>query len=311
MKKIQLALLGVGSHCHNEHLPSIDRMMESHGDRVELSAVCDLDRAKATQVAEEHGFARAHGDIQNLLEEKPDGIIAVTPTPVTAGVAIRILEAGIPLCMEKPLGVDPEEARKVADVAEATGTPVMVGLNRRFDPLILSLKSWLKDREAQHARVLLHRKGRREAGFIEDVLIHPVDVLSSLLGPSQLEDLTALDPSMGEALVAKLRFGSTSVFLECLPDVGDWREQIDVFGPRWHARLETTSSVVFREEGAEVIVEDKPKGIEGNGTCGETLAFVEGLLSGNLPGPTPSEVIQSMDTVQSIANAYREGRTSS
>ena len=60
-------------------------------------------------------------DLDEMIETGGfDGIIAVTPTAITAQIAIKIMEAGIPLSMEKPLGMNMAEADAVLACQQRT-----------------------------------------------------------------------------------------------------------------------------------------------------------------------------------------------
>ena len=186
--KIRLGLLGVGSHCRNEHLPALRHLTDIRKEQVHLSAVCDLNRAAADEVAADLGFERVFDDLEAMLSAGGlDGIIAVTPIPLTAAITSRIMEAGIPVLMEKPIGSTIEEAETLVKTAVQTGTPVMVGLNRRLDPVMRQVFQWLEERDVQYARAVIHRQHRLEHGFIYDAVLHPVDVLCAALGAGEVE----------------------------------------------------------------------------------------------------------------------------
>ena len=190
---VRLALLGAGSHCHNEHIPALKQLRDDPQAPGTLVAVCDRDPQKAQGVAEEFPGIRVFTDLDEMIQTGGfDGIVAVTPTAITAQIAIKIMEAGIPLSMEKPLGIDMAEAKAVLECQQRTKAQVVVGMNRRFDPLLQKAAELLSERTPAYARYCLHRQARSESGFIEDVCIHALDWLGSALGTPQLEHVTPL-----------------------------------------------------------------------------------------------------------------------
>lgn len=279
---------------------------------IDLEAVCDLDFPAAEAVAREMGFAEAHPDLESLLcKDSLDAIIAVTPVHATAQVACRIMEAGIPLLMEKPLGESLEEARHIAATATRTGTPVMVGLDRRFDPVLTRTAEWLRGRPVRWVSIRLHRKDRTEAGFIEDVIIHPLDVLAGLFGSVEVEAVLSAGADMGEAFHASLKLGPAARgTLECLPHCGQWVESYAFAGPGFRVEARSREVSAGRADGEPPFHYVPPGDGRGRSTYGETKAFLEGVLSHSLPGPGPGDVIKTSAQVDEIARLLRSGNPS-
>lgn len=293
---LPIGLLGVGSHSRREHIPALEACLQQKGSRFYLKAVCDLDADAAGSIASRLGAQTTYSSLpQMLASEKLAGLIAVTPTPATASVATTVMQAGLPLLMEKPLGVNMDEAQLVVDTCLQTGAKVMVGLNRRFDPVLQQTKRWLQDRPIQSFMVQLHRSNRLEKGFCKDVLPHPVDFLQSVLGPLQLNKVIAHQPGAGEAFTAFLQAGqSTHGVLQCLPHSAKWREEYSFAGPGFQIRAHSMDQCTGYAAGESAFTFQRDGGIEGSPTYQETRAFLQGLLNDHLPGPSPAEVIEAM-----------------
>jgi predicted dehydrogenase len=301
MKKI--GLLGVGSHCRNEHLPALQYLRDTRGSDFFLQAVCDLNRDAAEAVAADLGSQQVYTDLDTMLSEAGlDGIIAVTPTPLTCDLTCRILKAGVPVLMEKPLGADLAEAEQVVATAARTGTPVMVGMNRRHDPVMRQAADWLRGRKVRYARAVIHRQNRRESGFIGDAALHPVDLLCSLLGPGELDRVLPVGPDCGEAAVVHLKFDGAPVILEILPACGGWEESYLFCGDGFtlHAIPQNQVHLI---QGKDKQTFSAPEGPAGRWTTGETAAFLD-ALAGTAPwSPSPAEVLVAMQLTQQIADA--------
>ena len=102
---------------------------------------------RAAEVAAELGVAsgvavavRAVEDLPALLAAGPDGLLVTTPTPQHAEVVRTALAARVPVLVEKPLAGDLATIRDLIREVEASGVPVLVGFQRRFDPGIAELK---------------------------------------------------------------------------------------------------------------------------------------------------------------------------
>jgi predicted dehydrogenase len=250
---IRLGLLGAGSHSRREHIPALQRY---RGD-LELTAICDR------RETELFGFRQHCRSLDELLALRPDAIIAITPVEATAEIAQRILAAGIPLLMEKPLGRTLAEARQVC--AAAAGKPVMVSMNRRFDPVIVAAQEWLRGRTIESARATLVRHNRAAAGFAADVGLHAVDALRFLTG----------------------RPGPVTL----VPNGGHWVETYEVFGPGFHVEAQATKQCRIWEAG-KLVVEVAG---QGTGTDEETVAFLRAVAGEQPFSPTPADVLASME----------------
>jgi myo-inositol 2-dehydrogenase/D-chiro-inositol 1-dehydrogenase len=74
-----------------------------------------------------------------------DAVIVATPPETHLPVARVAMSAGVPLLIEKPLAPTVSEAVEIDAIRKATGTPVMVGLNRRWWKPV----AWLREELAR------------------------------------------------------------------------------------------------------------------------------------------------------------------
>lgn len=94
MSALRIGLLGAGAHAAQNHGPSWRDFVARNPGVVELVGVCDLDERRATEYASRFGFAGVHTDLDRLLDEGLDGLVAITPMDLTESVATKALEAG-------------------------------------------------------------------------------------------------------------------------------------------------------------------------------------------------------------------------
>ena len=98
-----------------------------------LVSVCDLDRGRAEAVAARHG-ARAYASLAELLRAGVDAVSVATPDHAHHDPAAECLEAGAHVFVEKPLTIDPGEARALVRLAEARRRVLMVNYSQRWLP---------------------------------------------------------------------------------------------------------------------------------------------------------------------------------
>jgi D-apiose dehydrogenase len=106
--------------------------MKRHPERAACVALCDPDAALAAKRAAEYGISRTFATVQDMIAAGGlDAAIVGTPTPVRFAVVAPLLEAGIPVLIEKPLSETYAEAVRIAALAARTGVPAAVNQSFR------------------------------------------------------------------------------------------------------------------------------------------------------------------------------------
>jgi predicted dehydrogenase len=90
-------------------------------------------RSKAEELAKMFDIDHVYETADLLLDGcSPDGIMVLVSANQIYNVAINLLPTGIPLFLEKPPGLVPEQTKSLADLADKYRTKNMVGFNRRY-----------------------------------------------------------------------------------------------------------------------------------------------------------------------------------
>ena len=196
MKPIHVAVIGVGSfgRHHVRHLaghPLVHRV-----------SVVDRDRKRAAQIAAEHGAQVAPSAIG------ADAAIVAVPTEAHAAVALPLLEAGVPVLIEKPIAASDAEACALIEAAEASNTLLQVGHIERFSPVMQALRSRVgKASRIDARRHNPPRRTRIAADVVLDLMIHDIDlVLGFARAPLTAVDAFANDRAGHDAAAARLTF---------------------------------------------------------------------------------------------------------
>ncbi|GMA15140.1 Gfo/Idh/MocA family oxidoreductase (plasmid) [Deinococcus metallilatus] len=102
------------------------------GFRVE--AVYQPNAASAQAFTRDHG-GRVVSEVGALLHDpRVDAVLVAAPHREHADLAVQVLEAGKPLLLEKPVGITPDETRRVLACIERTGVPCLVGFTSHYFP---------------------------------------------------------------------------------------------------------------------------------------------------------------------------------
>jgi predicted dehydrogenase len=88
-----------------------------------------------------------HPDLlEQVIEEKrADRVIITSPDFTHAGLIARALDAGVDVVVEKPLTINPESTRQIAEAVQRTGRQVVVTHNYRYSPRNSGLKELIKN----------------------------------------------------------------------------------------------------------------------------------------------------------------------
>lgn len=139
MEKLKVGIIGTGGICNNKHIPSLLKV----ADKVEITALADLEREKAIATKERYHLteAKIYTDYRELLADKSIDIVHVcTPNVAHCQITVDAFEAGKHVLCEKPMAVTSEDAQKMLDAWKKSGKKFTVGYQNRFRPDVQVLK---------------------------------------------------------------------------------------------------------------------------------------------------------------------------
>ncbi|MBQ7677380.1 MAG: Gfo/Idh/MocA family oxidoreductase [Lachnospiraceae bacterium] len=128
MEKIKVGIIGTGG-MGNGHVQAYQAL----GDRVEVTAACDINGDKAKWYAEQYGIPHVYTDYNEMMaKEKLDCVSVTTWNAAHKGAAVAALRGGANVLCEKPLAMNAAEAEEMKRAAEENGKLLQVGFIRRF-----------------------------------------------------------------------------------------------------------------------------------------------------------------------------------
>ena len=197
MSKLRIAVIGAGLIGRTH----IDCALKSPG--VELVGIADPTPA-ATELAAAAGVPCFPDHPSLLAQVRPRGVVVATPNVTHAQITIDCLEHGAAVLVEKPIADTLEDGRRICEASRAAGLPVLVGHQRRHNPIMRKAKAivgagtlgrpvsatvlctWLKPRD--YFDVSWRRQ--QGGGPILINLIHDIDLMRHLYG--EIEGVQAL-----------------------------------------------------------------------------------------------------------------------
>jgi len=137
--KVRVGLIGCGG-ISGAHLPHL-----SSSEDVELVGFCDVVVERAQAKVEKHG-GQAFDNAEEMLDTvKPDAAYILIPTYAHGAPERSCIQRKIPFLVEKPLGIDPDDLRKLVKEVEASGVIAMSGFMNRYRKSINRVKDLLAD----------------------------------------------------------------------------------------------------------------------------------------------------------------------
>tara|TARA_A100001037_G_C15105923_1_gene616430 strand:+ start:360 stop:1598 length:1239 start_codon:yes stop_codon:yes gene_type:complete len=140
MTQIKIALVGCGG-MGTRHLYGLKELTDTPFCRVELAALCDINRENGERAAGEvermMGFRPpVYTDLEEMAKAIPDldAVDVVTDPSFHHDVVCQALDLGLHVMVEKPFGMTIKTCRMMMDAAERNGKLISVAENYRRDP---------------------------------------------------------------------------------------------------------------------------------------------------------------------------------
>ncbi len=180
---MKVGCIGLGDIARKAYLPVLAVLPE-----VELH-LHTRTPATLTRVADSLHLpaGRRHTGLDALIGQGLDAAFVHAPTAAHPEIVTRLLEAGVPTYVDKPLAYELADSRRLVALAEERATSLAVGFNRRHAP------AYAQCAEQPRDLILLqkNRTGLPEdpRTMVLDDFIHVVDTLRFLV-PGTVDDVT-------------------------------------------------------------------------------------------------------------------------
>jgi len=294
-RNLRIAFVGAGFMGQSAHLRNYATL-----GGCEVVALAELREDMARRVATRYNIPKVYKLAADLLaNEKVDGIVASQQFGRHGLVVNELLQAGVPIFIEKPLAASLPVGEQLAAADKAAGGKVMVGYHKRSDPATIWAKAEI-DRLKQtneigklrYIRVSIPSgdfvtngtfdnflpmpteaaptdvdppdpglsKENNEAYFyFVNFFIHQLNLIRHLLGEDY--KLSYVDPS--NIVIVGHGLGSgIPITLECIPytTISDWHEVALVGFESGYVELSLPAPLTLNRAGEVKVVRDPKKG---------------------------------------------------
>lgn len=300
---IRIAIIGAG-YMAAEHARAFAAQPDA-----QIVGVMSRTRARAESLAEAYGAA-VFDDVDALWSDaRPDVVIVAVSELAMADVCEAVFRHPWACLLEKPVGVDLADARRIQASAKRQGARAWVALNRRS---YASTRAALEQIEASGRRLVTvldqqDMDGVRLLGTPEEVVrnymfansIHLIDYFrvfcrGSLTSVDISAPWTPDDPSH---VIATLHWssGDKGVYLAVWNGPGPWSVTVATPGARFEMRPLESLTVQLRGERRVTSVEPDPIDAEFKpGLHRQAAELIRGLEGSNPELATLDEATESM-----------------
>ncbi len=302
-----VGLIGAGDFARSIILPILSKLP------CKIKYISDNKSVISFYSAKRFGALKATTDYREILTDPEVDAVFITTAPSrNAPLAIEALKNGKNVFVEKPLAVNPQQLKELAETVKECKKILMVGFNRRFSPHIEKIKEWFSSRKAPLSAVMTVNAGPLPPdhkmndpswgrGRVVNEVCHFTDLLQFIAGsPIQSVSAFAAPSPPGvppETLVINLQFEDGSIGAINYFSNGHKsypKEKLEVFSEGKIAVLEnfikTTGYGGLQKKSFKTIRQEK-------GHKNELKAFVEALqTSGENPIPLSESIISTAAT---------------
>ena len=315
-------------------------------EKCELVAVCDIIEDKCRRVADKYPGTKIYTDFDELLKDPDIDVISIClPSGMHADFAVRAMESGKHVLVEKPLDITLEAAERIGEAAKRTGKIAGVVYQNRNNAVMKPIKEAVDS--GRLGRLILGTfavKWYREqkyydgwhgtwemdgGGSLINQSIHTVDLMQWLMG-----DVASVHSTMGifdhkidtedlTASVITFKSGAVATFVSTTCAYPGISTDIQLYGTggsieadadmlkRWKLKdaedEDEEEDMLERYKNNRTAARFAPGILTGHASVVEDMAAA--VLEGREPMVTPAEAMKSLRIVEAVYRSAKTGET--
>ena len=297
-----------------------------------ISVIMRRDLKAAEESAIRFGAPEWCDSIEELLSKDIDAVYIATPPGMHYEQAMKCLEAGKAVYLEKPFTRNFTEAKALTEAFEEKGIPLYVGHYRRALPRFLKLREMLNskiigdvvsidfylnrifsEKEAQNS--WLYNPVLSGGGKYFDIAPHTVDIINFLFGDIESVESDVKNIGTGCPLenIVEMKFTTKKGVLgkaifNCVADVKSDRMQVAGTGGTMEFSVHGKTDVIVRDLEGTVIEQfdlPDPAAVEESMVC----SVVEDLLGISVCESKAREVLVTYELIDQVLDRFYGGRS--
>ena len=311
-RTVRVAVIGAGDMANSVHYPSLASLPE-----VEIAAICDVSEERLNATADKYRVEGRYADYRKMIEEvAPEAVYAIGHPHIFYDIWVWCLRRGMPLYIEKPLGITMHQARSLAHLAEKHGCITQVSFQRRSCPMVVKLREQcLKRGPIVHAVCEFYKRSIEPYVEARDRLIddgiHAVDTLRWMCG-GEVASIESIAKRVQvpdiNFFAALMQFDSGATGLLCT----SWTSGRRIFRVQMHApgvcaEAEHESKGYLYADGDTKGIEYDTRQVAGSdelfvygGFQAKHQEFIEAVRTGKQPSSHFGDAVKAMEVAERL-----------
>ncbi len=253
MTPLRVGIFGSGYIAQKAYLPLLTSWPNLHLKGVFSRSTSSLKRTK-----EHWPEIPTFTNMEALGDQSIAAAFVLTPAESHFEICKWLLKKKIHVFVEKPATTSSKATLELAKLADEQRRIFMVGLNRRYAPLVEKAKPLISGADIRMCVIEKHRPMVQQRGYEEtysEDLIHQIDLLRYFCGELQPVQ-TSVHSSNGEFLSAvsclRTETGGHAILLASR-ESGNWLEKVSIHGANTSIGLKMFNELrVTREDGERI-----------------------------------------------------------
>ncbi len=158
----------------------------------DLVGVVDINEDRARQIGGDLGVP-SFTDLDAFLDTvRPDALSIAVPTSLHHEVAVKAMQRGVHVLIEKPVTTRVEQAEELLALASAKNLVLQVGHIERFNSAVQYVQKMVREPLfIRTTRLGLFSPRISDVGVVLDLMIHDIDVILALVN-SEIVEISAM-----------------------------------------------------------------------------------------------------------------------
>lgn len=311
MNPIRIGIFGSGYIAQKAYLPLLTSWPNLHIKGVFSRSASSLEQAK-----ERWPEIPTFTNMEALGDQDIAAAFVLTPAESHFDICKWLLKKKIHVFVEKPATTSSKYTLELAMLADEQKRIFMVGLNRRYAPLVKKAKTLINGSDIRMCVIEKHRPMVQQRGFEEtysEDLIHQIDLLRYFCGELQPVQ-TSVHSSKGEFLSAvsylRTESGGHAILLASR-ESGRWLESVNIHGANTSIGLKMFQELrVTREDGESISGNNKGGGWNSHlverGFHAEIQHFLDCIHKNQIPLTNGFEAAKSQELLEALVDLGRK-----
>jgi UDP-N-acetylglucosamine 3-dehydrogenase len=177
MTKLGVAVIGTGQWGRN-HARVYHELAST-----ELVTICDVNAERAKAMAKQYGVKAYSSSAEMLKDKSIEAVNICTWSTILFQEAMKALNAGRHVLVEKPMSTTPQQARQLVKIAQQNDLHLTVGFLMRFIPGLQLIRQFVESKKIGELvsinakRVSQWPERIGDVGVVKDTAIHDIDVM--------------------------------------------------------------------------------------------------------------------------------------